>query len=88
MKFLAFSLLLIGIVSTQVITLSTNALSGETAQVLRSPNGIILYSIEPADRPKLEDKTLHGFKVLGMANLDPKQAQTAANALQKAMKRL
>ncbi len=86
MKFLAFLLLLIGIISTQAATVSANNLSEEAARALRSPNSAILYSIEPSEQPKPGDKVLHGFKVLGQANLDPKRAQLAANAFQKAVK--
>jgi hypothetical protein len=86
MKFLAFSLLLIGIVSTQAAAPSVNALSEEAVQAMRSPNSAILYSIEPAEQPKPGDKVFHGFKVLEQTNLDPKQAKLAADAFQKAVR--
>ncbi len=82
---LTFSFFLIALVSVPAATPSVNALSDEAAKVLRSPNGAILYSIEPAEQPKPGDKTLQGFKVLGQANLDSKQARLAANAFQKAV---
>src|ERR1700722_2086559 len=86
MNFLAFSLLLIGIVSTQAATPPANALSEEAERVLHSPKSAILYSIEPAEQPKPGDKVLYGFKVLGQTNLDPKRAQLAANVFQKAVR--
>jgi len=54
-----------------------NKLPAEAEQALRAPGKVVLYSLEPWERPAKGDKTLHYFKVLGRTELDRQQGATA-----------
>jgi len=62
-----------------------NVLPDEALEVLRSPHSAIFYSLEPWERPKLGDKTLYHYKILGQTVLDPTQEQVVAGAFQMAV---
>ena len=66
-------------------TPAPNVIPDEALKVLRSPNSATFYSLEPWERPKPEDKTLHGYKILGKTTLDPKKEEVVAGAFQKAV---
>jgi len=86
MKFLIISLLSLATISAvQAADPAQNVLPDEALQVLRAPSSATFYSLEPWERPKPEDKTLHGYKILGQTPLEPKQEQVVATAFQKAV---
>ena len=62
-----------------------NKLPEEVAKALRSPEKVILYSLEPVEQPSAKDETFHRFKVLGQVELDREQAAVAGGEFQRAV---
>ena len=86
MKLLIFIILgLATIGGLPAATPTPNAIPDEALKVLRSHNSATFYSLEPWERPKPEDKTLHGYKILGKTTLDPKNEQVVEGAFEKAV---
>ena len=57
----------------------------DAAAALHAPTNVVLYSLEPDERPTAEDKTLYGWKILGQVKLDKKQAKLAIAAVESAI---
>jgi hypothetical protein len=86
MKLLIFIILgLATIGGLPAATPTPNAIPDEALKVLRSHNSATFYSLEPWERPNPEDKTLHGYKILGKTTLDPKNEQVVEGAFEKAV---
>ncbi len=60
-------------------------LPAEVAAALHSAAKGTLYSLEPTQKPVAGDAVLHGYKVLGQMELDPRQAAIAVRAFEDAM---
>ncbi len=84
MRFLLSSLfLLVVIVSPIRADPYENKLPIDAADALHAPEKVILYSLEPLSLGTTNN--LHGFKILGQATLDGKQAVAAAAAFESAI---
>src|ERR1700678_1341246 len=84
MKFLLSSLfLLVVIVSPIRADPYKNKLPIDAADALHAPEKVILYSLEPWSLGTTNN--LQGFKILGQATLDGKQAVAAAAAFESAL---
>ncbi|MGB8352655.1 MAG: hypothetical protein WCD79_02080 [Chthoniobacteraceae bacterium] len=76
---------LAGVGALQVASAAPNVIPDEALKALRSPKTAIFYSLEPWERLKKGDKTLHGYKILGKTTLAPKEEQGVAGAFEKAV---
>ena len=78
-------LLLVVIVSPVQAAQYENKLPSDAADALHAPEKVILYSLEPLSTVTTNDNALHGYKILGQATLDGKQAVNAAAAFESAI---
>ncbi len=86
MKFLLSSLfLLVVIVSSIQASQYENKLPVDAADALQVPGKVILYSLEPWSMVTTNDNAFHGYKILGQATLDGKQAAIAVAAFESAI---
>jgi len=60
-------------------------LPADAANALRAPTNIVLYSLEPLERPSAKEQTLNGVKILGQTTRHAKQAKTAITAVETAI---
>ncbi|GAA0717277.1 hypothetical protein [Dokdonella soli] len=61
-----------------------NALPADASRALESAKQIVLYSLEPWERPSKVEVTFHGYKVLGKTELDESHTATARGAFKSA----
>jgi len=86
MKLASLAVFLAGYLASQLAQPRSVLLPWQALGALKSPQGAVLYSLEPLKWTPSGEGTLHGFTILGHTTLDAKQARRAADEFWNANK--